>query len=175
MTVYQPREDSRLLAKKVLEMDLDGEKCLDMGTGTGIIAEKMVKSGAEKVLAVDVNPEAVEEASEKLDEQDEVEVKSSDLFEDVEGEFDLIAFNPPYLPGDDLDKDLEGREIWRGGDSGEEFTEEFLETAEDYLAENGCILFIVSSLSDFDTDQYEIVDTKQLWFEDIYLLKAGNF
>ena len=175
MTVYQPREDSRLLAKKVLEMDLDGEKCLDMGTGTGIIAEKMVKSGAEKVLAVDVNPEAVEEASEKLEDHDEVEVKSSDLFENVEGEFDLIAFNPPYLPGDDLDEDLEGREIWRGGDSGEEFTEEFLETAEDYLAENGRILFVVSSLSDFDTDQYEIVDTKQLWFEDIYLLKAGNF
>lgn len=175
MTVYQPREDSRLLAKHVLERDLQGLKCLDMGTGTGIIAEKMVASGAEQVTAVDVNPEAVEEASQKTQGLDNVEVKSSDLFENIEGEFDLIAFNPPYLPGDKLDEDLDGREIWRGGDSGEEFTEEFLNTAEKYLRENGEILFIISSLSDFDKGGFEIVDTKQLWFEDIYLLRADNF
>lgn len=173
MTVYQPREDSQLLAKQILEMDLDGKRCLDMGTGTGIVAGKMVRSGAEDVVAADINPEAVEEASEKLEDHDNVEVVESDLFENVEGDFDVIAFNPPYLPGDDLDEDVDDREIWRGGDSGEEFTEEFLETARERLKEGGEILFIVSSLSDFDRSNYEIVDTKQLWFEDIYLLRTG--
>lgn len=172
MTVYQPREDSHLLAKEILERDLEGKRCLDMGTGSGIIAGKMVKSGAREVIAADINSEAVKEASEKLEDYENVEVVESDLFENVEGKFDLIAFNPPYLPGDDLDEDLDGREIWRGGDSGEEFTEEFLETAREFLSEDGEILFIVSSLSDFDCSNYEILDTEELWFEDIYLLRT---
>ncbi len=172
MTVYQPREDSNLLAKQILEKDLEGQRCLDMGTGTGIIGEKMVRSGAEEVVAADINPEAVEEASERLEDHQNVEVVQSDLFENIEGKFDLIAFNPPYLPGEDLDEDIDDREIWRGGDSGEEFTEEFLETARDYLKEDGEIIFVVSSLSDFDCSDYEILDTEELWFEDIYILRT---
>lgn len=172
MTVYQPREDSHLLAKKILEKDLEGKRCLDMGTGSGIIAEKMIRSGADEVIAADINSEAVEEASERLEACDNVEVVQSDLFENIDGKFDLIAFNPPYLPGDDLDEDVEDREIWRGGDSGEEFTEEFLETAREFLTDGGEILFIVSSLSDFDTGSYEVLESKQLWFEDLYLLRT---
>ena len=172
MTVYQPREDSNLLAKQILEKDLEGMRCLDMGTGSGIMAEKMIRVGAEHVVAADINPEAVEEASEKLEDKENVEVVESDLFENVDGKFDLIAFNPPYLPGDELDEDMKDREIWRGGDSGEEFTAEFLGTAREYLKDGGEILFVVSSLSDFDVSEYEIVDTKELWFEDIYVLRA---
>lgn len=171
MTVYQPREDSHLLAKKILEKDLSGKKCLDMGTGSGIIAEKMVRSGAEKVVAVDINEEAVEEAREKLDEYENVEVFQSDLFENVDRKFDLIAFNPPYLPGAGDESDLEGEEIWRGGESGEEFTEQFLKASEDYLSENGEVIFVVSSLSDFDVSDYEVLDTEQLWFEDLSVLR----
>lgn len=173
MTVYQPREDSNLLAKQILEKNLKGMRCLDMGTGSGIIAEKMIRVGAEKVVAADINPEAVKEASEKLEDKENVTVIESDLFENIEGKFDLIAFNPPYLPGDELDEDMEDREIWRGGESGEEFTEEFLETAKEYLKADGEIFFVVSSLSDFDVSEYEIVDTKELWFEDIYILRTG--
>lgn len=172
MTVYQPREDSNLLAKQILERDLENKNCLDMGTGSGIIAEKMVRAGAETVVAADINPEAVQEASDKLGDKENVKVIESDLFENLEGEYDLIAFNPPYLPGDELDEDMEDREIWRGGDSGEEFTEEFLDTARGYLRDGGEILFVVSSLSDFDVSEYEIMDTKELWFEDIYVLRT---
>lgn len=171
MTVYQPREDSELLAKAVLEMDLsEGDRCLDMGTGTGFIASKMVDSGAGQVLAVDVNPEAVQEASEKLEDHENVEVRESDLFENVDGVFDLIAFNPPYLPDDEEDVDDDG--MWVGGETGEELTEEFLDEAGDYLSENGFVIFIVSSTSDFEVDGYEIVDTEKLWFEDLYVLKS---
>ena len=171
MTVYQPREDSELLAKAVLEMDLsEGDRCLDMGTGTGFIASKMVDSGAGQVLAVDVNPEAVQEASEKLEDYESIEVRESDLFENVDGVFDLIAFNPPYLPDDEEDVDDEG--MWVGGETGEELTEEFLDEAGDYLSENGFVIFIVSSTSDFEVDGYEIVDTEKLWFEDLYVLKS---
>lgn len=172
MTVYQPREDSQLLAKYVLECDLEEKNCLDMGTGTGIIAGKMVRSDAKNVVAADINPEAVEEASEKLKEYENVNVKESDLFENIDGKFDFIAFNPPYLPGDELDEDVDDREIWRGGDSGEEFTEEFLQVAREHLKDGGEIVFVVSSLSDFDRSEYEILDTESLWFEDLYLLRT---
>lgn len=170
MTVYQPREDSKMLAKAVLEKDLEGKKCLDMGTGTGIIGLKMFHAGAEKVVSADVNMEAVEEAREKLSEFDSSEVVQSDLFENIEGGFDLIAFNPPYLPEDEEDVDDEG--MWVGGKSGEELTEEFLEQAEKHLNEGGEILFVVSSNSDFEINEFEIVDTENLWFEDLYVLKS---
>lgn len=172
MTVYQPREDSHLLAKKILEKDLSGKRCLDMGTGSGIIAEKMVRSGAEEVIAVDINEEAVEEAREKLGEYDNVQVFQSDLFENIDEEFNLIAFNPPYLPGAGDESDLEGEEIWRGGESGGEFTEQFLKASKDYLKEDGEVIFVVSSLSDFDASDFEVLDTEQLWFEDLYVLKS---
>jgi release factor glutamine methyltransferase len=169
MSVYQPRVDSKLLAKAVLERDLSGKRCLDMGTGTGIIALKMLHSDAEEVVAVDKNPDAVEQATEKLEDKDEAEVFESDLFTQVERKFDLIAFNPPYLPEDEEVED-EG-ELY-GGESGEELTEKFLEKAGDYLTEDGEVIFVVSSKSGFDTDGYEIVDTEKLWFEDLFVLKS---
>jgi release factor glutamine methyltransferase len=170
MTVYQPREDSKLLAKAVLERDLSGKRCLDMGTGTGIIALKMIHAGAEEVVAVDKNPEAVDEARSKLQDFDEAEVFKSDLFGKVESQFDLIAFNPPYLPEEE---GLEDDGELFGGESGEELTEKFLEQAEKYLAEDGYVLFVVSSNSGFDTEEYDIVDTEKLWFEDLLVLKSG--
>ena len=130
----------------------------------------MIDSDAGEVVALDVNPEAIEEASENLEGHENVDVRESDLFENVEGVFDLIAFNPPYLPGDDEDVDDEG--MWVGGDTGEELTEEFLDEASDFLAEGGVVIFVVSSTSDFDVDGYEIVDTEKLWFEDLYVLKS---
>jgi release factor glutamine methyltransferase len=169
MTVYQPREDSKLLAKAILERDLSGKRCLDMGTGTGIIARKMVHAEAEEVVAVDKNPEAVEEASEKLKDHEEIEVFESDLFSEVEGKFDLIAFNPPYLPED---KDVEDEGELFGGASGEELTEKFLKKSGDCLKDDGEVLFVVSSKSGFDRDGYEIVDTEKLWFEDLFVLKS---
>jgi len=172
MSVYTPREDSRLLAKQVLEKNIEGKKCLDIGTGTGIIAEKMAKSGAEKTEATDTNPEALKKAEKKLKKYENVEIHQSDLFEQVHGKFDLICFNPPYLPESNEDKDTEGEETWNGGESGKELTEKFLDQADKYLKENGEILFVVSSLSDFRVDGYDVIDTKKLWFEDIYVLKT---
>ncbi|MFB6241854.1 MAG: HemK2/MTQ2 family protein methyltransferase [Candidatus Nanosalina sp.] len=169
MSVYQPSDDSKLLAKAVLEKDLSGKRCLDMGTGSGIIARKMVHSGAEEVVAVDKNPEAVKEAKENLEDLEKVEVRESNLFSSVEGKFDLIAFNPPYLPDEE---GVEDDDDLFGGESGEELTETFLERSGDYLSERGEVHFVVSSSSGFDVENYEIVDTEKLWFEDLYVLKS---
>lgn len=42
----------------------------------------------------------------------------SDLFESVSGKFDLVVFNPPYLPSDPSDADDELRKSWDGGENG---------------------------------------------------------
>lgn len=164
--IYEPREDSYLMKKAIEELDLDGKTCLDMGTGSGIQAEAMLDSGAEKVVAADINPEASEEVSE------EVNFVESDLFENLEGSYDLIVFNPPYLPGN---KNTDGSETWKGGEKGIEITGNFLDEASDYLSEKGAILFIVSSLADSKdlNSEYDftVVDRKKLSFEELLLIE----
>ncbi len=83
---------------------------LDMGTGSGVGAVFAARLGA-RVVAVDVNPEAVRCARlnvllNRL--EDRIEVREGDLFAPVAGElFDLVLFNPPFYrgqPRDDLDR-----------------------------------------------------------------------
>ncbi len=174
MNVYQPAEDTLLLKEHLAELDLEGKKVLEVGTGSGLIAVTAAEHGAQ-VVATDVNPDALEAASkltEKRGVQDTVELVESDLFENVEKKFDYILFNPPYLPGEEL----EDSETWRGGETGTELTERFLEEAPDYLEDSGKIYFIASSRSDIRSlkEQFDIkeVDSENLWFETLYLFKS---
>lgn len=172
MTVYKPGEDSYMLKNYVSELELEGCKALDMGTGTGLIAMEMAEKGAE-VTAVDINPEAVGSVRKKASENNlDVEVKRSDLFENISEKFDIIVFNPPYLPGD---SGIGDEEIWRGGEKGVELTEKFLEASEDYLEEEGYCLVVLSSLSEIDEVierfSLDIVEEKNVWFETLYIAR----
>jgi release factor glutamine methyltransferase len=172
MTVYKPGEDSFLVAEQLEKLDLEGKKCLDMGTGSGFLAEKMLEQGARKVHAVDVNPEAVEKASGRLEGYEEAEVYRSDLFSEVDGKFDLIVFNPPYLPAEE--QEIGDEEIWSGGEEGVEVLEEFLEAVENFLSEEGFAVFVASSLAEVGDylDGFEVLDSENLWFEKLYVLRS---
>lgn len=172
MTVYKPAEDSFLLKDYISKLDLQGKNVLDMGTGSGIIALEMARQGAS-VTAADINLEAVEETQKKAEKQGlEVKVKQSDLFENIDGKFDLITFNPPYLPGEEGVGD---EEIWLGGKTGTEVTEEFLDQADQYLAEEGFAFTIISTRADFEklVEKYDlkILEKKQLWFENLLIAR----
>jgi len=157
--VYKDAEDSWLLQKQVEKFAKD-KKVLDIGTGTGIQAITAAKSGAKEVIAVDINPDAVDLAKENA-ELNKVKIKvfQSDLFEKVSGKFDLIVFNPPYLPPG-KPKDL----AWSGG---KEFIERFLKQAREYLLPNGKILFVFSSLTKLK--DVEIIAKQKLPFEQLYV------
>ncbi|GAA3588764.1 hypothetical protein GCM10022222_86440 [Amycolatopsis ultiminotia] len=89
---------SYLLGEAVLAEVHESDRVLDMGTGSGVNAI-MAASQAVDVLAVDINPDAVEAArrnAERNGVADRVEVRHSDVFSDVGGEFDLIVFDPPF-------------------------------------------------------------------------------
>lgn len=182
-SVYQPREDSYFLLGYIKKFS-KGAKVLDMGTGTGIHAIGACKSGAEKVVAVDINPKAVELAGKNAKKNEcEIEVKKSDLFDNVEGKFDLIVFNPPYLP---LDQSFDNEKIRRavfGGGTGKEVLIKFLFQAKRHLKKGGVILVLISSKTGKDgvleeiSDrgfQAELLGIKKLAFEKLFALKLEN-
>ena len=89
---------SHLLGQAVLAEVREGDRVLDMGTGSGVNAILAAKRGAE-VLAVDINDRALETATANAGRNevaDRVEIRRSDVFSDVEGSFDLIIFDPPF-------------------------------------------------------------------------------
>ena len=138
--VYPPAEDTFLLLSAMTVGK--GERALEMGCGSGLLALHMAKAGAE-VAAVDVDERAVANtlrnaASNGL----RLTVLRSDLFAEVEGEFDLLVFNPPYLRGIAEEKD---DLCWAGGPGGIEVTARFLAQARGHLAPGGRALVLVSS------------------------------
>jgi len=87
-----------LLGEAVLTEVRDGDVVLDMGTGSGVNAI-LAASKAARVLAVDVSEPAVAAARANVQRNhvgEVVEIRSSDLFSDIEGVFDLIIFDPPF-------------------------------------------------------------------------------
>lgn len=166
--LYKPREDSFLLKEQVKKFTEKGMKVLDMGTGTGIQAETALANGAD-VLAVDSDKESIKFVSAKG-----IKCIKSDLFDEVNGQFDLIIFNPPYLPEEEGEEGQLKKQV-SGGKKGSEIIEGFLESAKDYLKPNGKILLIYSSLTPDVPGlikkygfEYKGLSEKKLFFEKIY-------
>lgn len=169
--VYRPGEDSYLLARHVRRL-VHGE-VLDMGTGSGIQAvEAAVKPEVSRVVAVDVSPAAVEAAKRRAESGGvvgKIEFIRSDLFENVEGVFDWIVFNPPYLPSEgDADE-----ASWAGGETGAETVRRFLHDAHSHLKKRGSILMVYSGHSGLDEDDFrgyvvEKLDELSLFFETLF-------
>ena len=95
--VYPGGIDSEIISEAI--GNVSGKTVLDLCTGTGIVAVKAAQRDAQRVLAVDLNPEAVKNA--KLNAKkfglNQLEVREGSLFEPVGDEkFDIIAVNPPY-------------------------------------------------------------------------------
>jgi len=103
-----PPYEHNLLAKAVLREVKESDRVLDMGTGSGVQAI-FAASKSKDVTAVDVNPSAVQCARANVELNSlssRVTVKESDLFRNVEGQFDLILFDPP---SDGLRQEMHGR------------------------------------------------------------------
>ncbi len=154
--MYPPGEDSLLMVEAVRKLDLRGERALDMGTGSGIIARELAGRFRE-VVAADIDPEAVERTG-KLG--GNVKAVLSDLFSNVSGKFDLITFNPPYLPCEG-DPELccgQGKVI-----------ERFVREARAHLKPAGRILLLLSSLTPVQIEGVTVA-RKKLPFEEIRVI-----
>lgn len=172
--VYPPDEDSYFLID-CLKKEIENRKiktALEIGTGSGIVSFSIANL-VEQILAVDINSKAIEFAQEKAELKGlkNIEFKISNLFENVSGKFDLIFFNPPYLPGKE-------NISWSGRKKGQEIIEKFLSEVRDYLNENGEAIILMSSFNDVKklTKKFklELIAKKKLWFESLYCFKIAN-
>ena len=171
--VYNPNDDSYLLLD-VTEVK-PGEKLLDMGSGSGLIAIHAARAGA-LVTAADINPHAVECTKRNAMRNDaRIDVVQSDLFEDVDGIFDVIVFNPPYLAVEETSTAWIEKS-WSGGEAGTEVSAAFLNEAWKHLAPGGRIYMILSSLSGLRSllraarEHYRstMIEEKHMFFESIF-------
>ena len=171
--VYPPSEDSILLIKS---LDVkEGERILEIGPGSGVVSIHCAKNGCS-VTAADVNPHAVECTILNSKRNDvDITVLHSDLYEKVDGIFDCIVFNLPYLP---VDEEGELEKAWSGGSDGIGPLPGLLEGSDEHLDPNGRIVIVVSSLMDQDRltgliSRYDVKVTGELplFFEKLSVLE----
>lgn len=145
--VYEPEEDSTLLADTLDKYDINGKQILDMGTGSGLLAIIAAKKGAT-VVAADIDEQALRTA-EKNAMMNNVSVRfvKSDLFANINGKFDLIIFNPPYLPTNEQDGYAKKRLDYDGGKTGCDVIKRFVMECGRYLYKDGRSLMLISSLT----------------------------
>jgi len=171
MDIYTPAEDSVLILQN-MQIPKDS-RVLDMGTGSGILAEEAAKV-AREVVATDINPAVIMELKKRN--IPNIVPLNSNLFQRIDGKFDIILFNAPYLPGHE-------DSIWSGGEKGREVIARFLKKAGDHLEANGTIFLLISSKTGtdetielFHTNGFvpEIAARKPLFFETLVLIRAGK-
>ncbi len=175
--VYPPSEDSILLIES---LDVKpGERVLEIGCGSGIVSMHCAAEGCE-VVAGDINPRAAELTRRNFaDNRLAAEVVETDVYSAVEGRFDSIIFNLPYLPVDE-----EGllAKAWSGGPDGLGPLPELLRGAPEHLREGGRVVVVVSSLMDASAlkdalEGYEIrtLGESKLFFEKLSVLEIRGF
>ena len=141
--VYPPSEDSILLIRSFDVVP--GEKVLELGCGSGVVSLHCAKAGAI-VTAGDINPSAVALTERNAEKNNlDVEVLLTDVYGSVEGRFDTVVFNLPYLPVDD---NLPLAEAWSGGEDGLGPLPEILEGVPVHGNEGWRVIVVVSSLMD---------------------------
>ena len=203
--VYTPSEDTYLIIdyfKRNIDYDyFDGmnirevKKILDLGTGTGILAvifqliKKINPNFNPEIYASDILEEVIKCAklNEKLNNfENEIKFIQSDLLksfpETLKHSFDIIVFNPPYLPSSKL---IDNKEIktnidysWNGGKKGIEVFLRFLDEVKVFLKKKFHIYYISSSRTNLqELNKFilqkgfknKILNKKHLFFEDIIL------
>lgn len=142
---------SLVLRKAIRRHTRDGDRVLDMGTGhLGLLAVYCARTHNVNVLAVDVNEDFVENARfvAQVSQAPNIEFRQSDWFSNVEGTFDLIFGNVPYVPTDVGLGHQEVHaypEIWNGGDDGLEPARIILANAAHFLKPKGLLLLGINT------------------------------
>jgi release factor glutamine methyltransferase len=139
--VYAPEADTYLLLRAAQAEIRPADRVLEVGTGSGTVAAGLLTTAC--VLATDINPHAAACARKRG-----LDVIRTDLFAGICGSFDLVLFNPPYLPTQPEERIDDWLEYaLDGGVDGREAIERFSLLAGTILAPGGRILLLISSLT----------------------------
>jgi release factor glutamine methyltransferase len=149
-SVLTPRPETEELVDFVCSRyERQGEyRFLDMCTGSGCIALALANRFPKaSILGVDISENALKVAQEnatRLHLSQRVQFLQSDIWENIQGTFDLIISNPPYIPSkivDTLTREVlhEPRLALDGGEDGLDVVRPLCSLAADYLAPNGLL------------------------------------
>ena len=152
--VLIPRQDTEILVEEVLKELHDGMRVLDMCTGSGCILLSLLHYSNDcEGLGVDLSAEALEVAGRNVlkvltpEKAEHAHFLQSDLFEKVEGKFEIIVSNPPYIASAEVEKlmpevrDHEPRMALDGTEDGLYFYRRIIEEAGKHLVSSGMIFF----------------------------------
>ena len=152
--VLIPRQDTEILVEEVLKELHDGMRVLDMCMGSGCILLSLLHYSNDcEGLGVDLSAEALEVAGRNVlkvltpEKAEHAHFLQSDLFEKVEGKFEIIVSNPPYIASAEVEKlmpevrDHEPRMALDGTEDGLYFYRRIIEEAGKHLVSSGMLFF----------------------------------
>lgn len=150
-SVLIPRQDTEILVEECLKRfgHVPDTKVLDLCTGSGCIAISLKKNMEHcRMTAADISEPALEVAKKNAKRLEaEVTFLESNLFENVEGSFDLIVSNPPYIPTKVIEtlapevREHEPHLALDGTGDGLLFYRKIVTIGKSHLKENGCFAF----------------------------------
>lgn len=174
--VYAPADDTFMLARH-MPRDLKGKKVLDIGCGSGMLSIVAAINGGD-VTATDINPTALKDTKKNAKHYDvKIKTVKSDLFTNIKEKFDLIIFNPPYVPSDKNDMYISPslRKALVSGKRGTDVMKIFLKEFQKHLNKGGKVLLIVSSLNRIkerlEKNGWKELDSASFFFEKLYLME----
>lgn len=172
--VLIPRQDTEVLVEETMKY-AKGKRVLDVCTGSGCIILSLCKlCDLKEAVGVDLSTEALKVANQNKENLGcDVTFVESDLFSNVEGTFDVIVSNPPYIASDVIEglmpevKEHEPRMALDGGVTGLDFYEKIIEQSGNYLADQGHLLFEIG----YDQGKAVKEMMEQSGFKDCRVLK----
>ena len=157
--VLIPRPDTEIIVEEALDVCRKTNsaeiKILDIGTGSGAIALALAKEIPHaEITATDISAAALALAKKNaraLNFGNKIKFHQGDLFEPVEGVFEVIVCNPPYIPQDEYIKlpvgvkDYEPQIALLADKDGLEFYKKLIYQAPVYLQKNGWLLLEIGA------------------------------
>ena len=171
--VYAPGDDTFLMVDAIATLSVEGKSVLDLGTGSGILGLYCALRWAH-VTAADLDELAIRHTADAARFLGvELKLIVSDLFSNIPAQFDLVLFNPPYLPSEGThDATVDG------GFEGRDLIIRFLEELPDHLRKGGTALLLLSSLNSPDTlrksysnFEFSTITTRAMFFEELQVLR----
>jgi len=148
--VLIPRIDTEFLVEEALIHINDGADVLDMCTGSGCILLSLMKYKNDiSGVGADISDHALKLAKMNAESLgiSNVRFVHSDLFADIQGKYDYILCNPPYIRRREIDTLMEEVRLHEpfnaldGGEDGLEFYRRISEDARDHLVNGGSMMF----------------------------------
>lgn len=172
-TVYPPREDTDLMAKRLIEMGPGkGRKFLEIGCGSGALSI-LASSLGWNVHACDINPFAVAATRGNMAKnlQNGI-IKEGGIGPDkfpFEGKFDMIIWNLPYIPAEEVNEllgPMEEAGLIDTDKHGLQSRFTSLVAKENLLATNGKMLLLCRTGSVETTENFAVRNWDSLEFAD---------